>query len=224
MAGQIFLFLDGIPGESTSNIFTNWIDVASFSIGVTMEIDMEARTGSGGGTSGAADPEDLSIDTKMSIASVVLLQACAMGAIIPRGRLIQCNVVDKNLYPVSEYSLGDSIISSVSLNGSGGGIPDQTFTINYGSIIWKYICYNHYMPSYKVSDVVREWSPVSANPIKADPNAYSAAGIANAEHFEPPKREKVSIHHFDTYGSGSNVSFRPGPSVRMDPNPKPRRT
>ena len=58
MAANVYLFLDGIPGESTAVQFRNWIDLTSFSVGVTMEVDQEARTGSGGGTSGAADPED----------------------------------------------------------------------------------------------------------------------------------------------------------------------
>ncbi len=222
MAGQIFLYIDGIPGESTSNIFTNWIDVASFSIGVAMEIDMEARTGSGGGTSGAADPEDLSVETKMSVASVVLFQACALGAVIPRCRLIQCNVVNTELYSVSEYSMGDSIISGVSVSGSGGGIPDQSVSINYGSIIWRYHVYNHYMPSVEVACLEREWSPISANPQKADANAQSAATIAREGCFSPPKKEDdPPLHHYDNYGSSANVSFKHGKSVFMDPNAKP---
>ncbi len=70
MAGNIYLFLDGIPGESLDIAFENWIDIASFSVGNAMEVDQEARTGSGGGTSGAADPEDFSFDKKMTLRKV----------------------------------------------------------------------------------------------------------------------------------------------------------
>ena len=153
MAGNIYLYLDGVPGESTAAEFENWIDITSFNVGNAMEVDQESRTGSGGGTSGAADPEDFSFDTKMNAATPVLLQCCATGAIIPRGRIIQCNIVGIERLPVSNYAIGDSLITSVSVSGSGGDIPDTSFTINYGSIIWKYYVYNHYDPTDELDTV-----------------------------------------------------------------------
>lgn len=223
MAGNIYLYLDGIPGESTSRIFTSWIDISSFSIGNAMEIDMDSRKGSGGGTSGAADPEDLSLETKMSIASPVLLQCCALGAIIPRGRLIQCNVVNTDLNVVSDYSFGDSVISSVNLSGSGGDIPSQSFTINYGSIIWRYHCYNHYHPWFHEAEVVREWSILASNPKRADPNTYDALNIANKKVFSTGgivdssgQRKKPDQVHYDDFGGNSRVIFKPGVTVHME--------
>ncbi len=183
MAGNIYLYLDGIPGESYADDFVNWIDIDDFSIGVTMEINQDARTGGGGGTSGAADPQDLECSTKMSAATPVLLQCCAMGAIIPRAKLVQCNVINasgtkdsKNGFRVivSEYGFGDSIIGNVSLSGSGGGIPDQSFSLNYGSIVWKYNYYRHDNPSIVKDRIQRGWSLLRNNPEQADPNAEDA--------------------------------------------------
>ena len=222
MAGNIYLYLDGIPGESTSSIFTNWIDIDSFSYGVAMEIDMEARIGSGGGTSGSADPEDFSFDTKMSLATTVLLQCCALGAVIPRGRLLQCNVVDNMINVVSDYAIGDSLISSVTVNASGGEIPSMSFSVNYGSIIWRYHCYNHYFPSVHLADVPREWSLLSANPQRADPNTYDAfQNIAPDKRLVPPenKSKNKGISHTFThsgFGGSSRVIFKPGPEVYME--------
>lgn len=173
MAAQIYLYLNGIPGESTADRFKGLMDVTSFSVGNAMEVDMEARTGSGGGTSGAADPEDLSIDKKMDWASPVMLSCCATGAVIPAGRLFQCNVVNKEIMPVSDYAISDAIITSVSLSGSGGAIPDESVTINYGSIIWQYHCYNHQNPSENWGVISKGWSLISANPYEADSNAIS---------------------------------------------------
>lgn len=215
MAGNIYLYLDGIPGESTSHVFTGWIDVMSFSLGATMEIDQDARTGSGGGTSGAADPEDLSFETKMSLSTVVLLQACAVGAVIPRGRLIQCNVVNQKLLAVSDYAIGDSIISSVSVNASGGDIPSESFSINYGSIIWRYHCYNHYRPDQHLKTIEREWSLVSSNPKKADPNTYDAVKIARTNVFDPDPDDGDKFS-YDSFGSNVKVSFKPGQPVIME--------
>jgi type VI protein secretion system component Hcp len=180
MAGNIYLHLDGVPGESTATHFINWIDVASFSVGCAMEIDPEARTGSGGGTSGAADPEDFSIEKKMSWASPMLLLCCASGAIISQGRLVQCNVVNELILPVSDYAFSDAIVTSVSLSGSGGGIPDESVTLAYGSIIWQYHCYSHTNPSQEVGHYHKEWSVISAKPGKADPNALDVFSSINA--------------------------------------------
>ena len=172
MAGQIYLYLSGIAGEATAERFEGLMDITSFSVGNAMEVDMEARTGSGGGTSGAADPEDLSVDKKMDWASPIMLSCCATGAVIPRGRLFQCNVVDDDVYPVSDYAFSSSIITSVSLSGSGGAIPDESVTINYGSIIWQYHCYNHQVASQCLASQHRGWSLISATPNQPDGPLY----------------------------------------------------
>jgi len=180
MAGNIYLYLDGVPGESTAINFQDWMDIASFSVGNAMEVDQEARTGSGGGTSGAADPEDLSLDKKMDWATPTLLWCCATGVVIPRGRLYQCNVVNEQVLPVSDYSFDNAIITSVSLSGSGGAIPDESITINYGSIIWQYHCYNHDNPSDFLDATSRGWSLISSHPGQADGNAIEVSGTVSA--------------------------------------------
>lgn len=176
-----------------------------------MEIDQDSRPGSGAGTSGAADPGDFSFDTKMSVASVVLLQACALGAVIPRIKIIQCNVANEFMLSVSDYALGDSIISEVSINVSGGDIPSQSFSINYGSVIWRYHCFNHYNNSRLEATVEREWSVLSANPKKADKNARLANEIAHSERFTIG----VDDNSYSNYKKDVKVPFTEGPNVSM---------
>lgn len=180
MAGNIYLFLEGIPGESLAEGFNNWIDVTSFSIGNAMEVDPEARTGSGGGTSGAADPEDFSFDKKMDVATPVLLSCCATGAVIPRGRLVQCNIVNEIRCPVSDYAISDAIITSVSLSGSGGTIPDESMTFAYGSIAWQYTMYSHSNPSNELMVSSRQWSLLRSNPTVADSNCIDVLSNIDA--------------------------------------------
>ena len=183
-----------------------------------MEIDQDSRPGSGVGTSGAADPEDFTFDMKMSVASVVLLQCCAQGAVIPRARVMQCNVVNEEMLAVSDYALGDSIISSVSLSGSGGDIPSQSISINYGSIIWRYHCYNHYNPSELVATVDRGWSVINADPKKADSNTHDAlANIAPEKKFQIPssKDSGASPYSYSNYWRDAKISFAAGPVVHM---------
>lgn len=232
MAGDIYLFLDGIPGESTTRHYENWIDVMSYSIGVAMEIDQESRTGGGGGfTSGNADPEDITVETKMSIASPVLLQCCALGAVIPRGRLIQFNIISGARLPVADYSFGDSIISNVSESASGGGLADESVSINFGSIIWRYHCYNHYNPLKHLMSYFREWSVISARPDKADASAHNALNqIAYGLIEDIPRgdTEKKAIDNNEKEGKYSysksapapdTLGFSPGPVVYHSPEP-----
>ena len=214
MAGNIFLFLDGIPGESSASGFENWININDFSLGATMEVDQEARTGSGGGTSGAADPEDLSCSKKMSIATPVLLQCCASGAIIPRGKLIQCNIVNEQRVAVSDYCFGDSIITSVNLSGSGGGIPDESFTLNYGSVIWQYHYYKHEDPSNRIAGLSRAWSLLTSA-MDADP---STASIQTTRPWlnGPLKGEGAGPGSYEDMGP-ANVKFSKGLVVDVKP-------
>ena len=173
----MFLYLDFVPGESTAEDFESWIDVSSFSLGCTMEVDQEAVTGNSRGTSGSGDPEDLSIDKKMDAATTTLLFCCATGVVIPRGKLMQFNDAGDRVL-VSEYAFGDSVITSVNLSASGGGIPEESLSINYGSVIWQYHCYDHFRPTNLVATFTRAWSLISSNPGQADPSTVSAHGIA----------------------------------------------
>jgi len=186
MSGNIFLFLQGIPGESTAACFNNWIDIASFSIGVSMEVNQDGRLNGGHALSGAADPEDLSFDKKMDVATPLLFHCCAIGAVIPSGRVIQCNDVGAvgkdhgGRLPVADYTFGDAIITSMSSNASGGGIADDSFSINYGSIVWRYHYYNHYMvgrSNHVVEEIQREWSIITSNTKDADKNTKDIAKI-----------------------------------------------
>ena len=229
MAGDIYLYLDGIPGESTTWHFENWIDVMSFSIGVSMDIDQGARaSASGGVTSGQADPEDVSVDTKMSIASPVLLQCCASGAVIPRGKLVQCNIVGGRRIVVSEYFFGDSIISGVSLSASGGAIADESISINFGSVAWSYNCFDHFNPTKFLASSTREWSVIQAKvgQLDSQDNVYKAIEMAripngilpiqpqpapSSSSQSPPQ----SITSYDSIFSTNptKISFKPGPVV-----------
>ena len=186
MATCIHLYLDFIPGESTVRGFDSWIDIASFSLGCTMEVDQETRTGSGGGTSGSGDPEDLSLDKKMDIATPTLLHCCANGIVIPRAKLIQLKDSEDRLL-VSEYALGDSIVTNVNLSASGGAIPDESVTINYGSVSWRYYCYDHFNTSELVTTLQRSWSLISSKPGDPDQSTLSAMDIGGNYDDDYPK-------------------------------------
>jgi len=220
MSGSIFLYLDFIPGESTAHGFDSWIDVASFSLGCTMEVDQDARTGSGGGSTGSGDPEDLSLDKKMDVATTALLYCCASGAVIPRGKLMQFNDVGSRVL-VSEYAIGDSMITNISLSASGGGIPDESVSINYGSIIWSYHCYDHFRPYKPVpeGDTFRAWSLISSRPGYTDQSVLTAKDIGKDYDLENPED---GSDHKNSYWSISRGPIPEGfPEKKSFRMPKP---
>lgn len=72
-ASDMFLKLDGIKGESKDKDHRDWIEIASFSWGMTNTPVM------GGGGAGKISVHDISIVTRLSAASPQLLAACAGG-------------------------------------------------------------------------------------------------------------------------------------------------
>ena len=239
MSGSIFLYLDFIPGESTVFGFDSWIDIGSFSLGCTMEVDQEARTGSGGGTSGSGDPEDLSLDKKMDVATPVLLSCCATGAIIPRGKLMQINDVGKRVI-VSEYAIGNSIITNVNLSASGSGIPEESLSINYGSITWRYYCYDHFRPDIQVvggdipgqpatqkdleNGIQRSWSLISSNPNEPDGATISAMAIGDKynDDYPNPTDGSENLHPNSFWNIYSKTNNAPPPFTKIEQFRMPR--
>ena len=81
-AEKCFLFLSDIPGESQDAHYVNWIDVESWSWGES------SMAQSGGGSAGKVSSQDFHFVMKMSVASPLILSACATGKHIQEARLV----------------------------------------------------------------------------------------------------------------------------------------
>jgi type VI secretion system secreted protein Hcp len=139
MAFDAFIKIDGIPGESTDDKHADWIEVLSYSCGVTQTASGSASSG-GGASAERADFQDFSIVKALDKASPKLALACADGTHIKEITLELCRAGgDKLKY--MEYKLGDAIVSSVRPGGSAGGsetLPLEEVSFNYGKIEWTY--------------------------------------------------------------------------------------
>ena len=78
MAFDAFLKIDGIPGESTDDKHKDWIEVLSFSHGVSQRASGSAST-AGGATAERADFADFSIVKALDKASPKIFEASATG-------------------------------------------------------------------------------------------------------------------------------------------------
>lgn len=160
MAFDCFLKIDGVPGESTDHKHKEWIEILSYSHGVS-------QPGSGSASSGGArsaervDHQDFSVVKVLDKASPKLNLYCCTGKHIGTVKMELCRATgDKQKY--MEYTMNDVIVSSVRPGGSAQGgeaLPLEEVAFNYGKIEWVYTETDHKTGASK-GDVKSNWSVV----------------------------------------------------------------
>jgi len=139
MAFDAFLKIDGIPGESTDDKHKDWIEILSYSWGVSQTASGSAST-SGGASSERADFQDFSIVKALDKASPKLALACADGTHIKEVIIELCRAGgDKLKY--MEYKMSNAIVTSMRPGGASQGgetLPLEEVSFNYGKIEWTY--------------------------------------------------------------------------------------
>ena len=159
MPADVFLQIEGIPGESTDDEHANWIEVLSYSHGVSQSSAGSRSTG-GAASGGRCDHQDFSIVKELDKASSELNLHCSNGKHIKKITLELCRATgDKQ--PYMKYVLEDVIVSSVSIGGGGGGMPSESVTFNYGKINWVYTETDH--KTGKKKGEVKKWWDLVAN-------------------------------------------------------------
>ena len=135
MAVDSFLKIDGIKGESTDDKHKNWIEISSFSSGISQPTSATASS-AGGGTTERCYHQDFSITKEMDIASPDIALFCCNGKHVKEVIVELCRAGEKKL-PYMKYTMNNVVISSYSPAG-GGGLPNESVTFNYGKIKWEY--------------------------------------------------------------------------------------
>lgn len=142
MAFDAFLKIDGIPGESTDKKHKDWIEILSYSFGVS-QASAGSRSTAGAGTSQRVDFADFTVMKAIDKATNKILDAAARGAHIKTVTLeLNRATGDKNKY--FEVLLGDVIVSSIKLEGSSGAdLPNEMVHFNFGTIKSTYTVLDH---------------------------------------------------------------------------------
>lgn len=139
MAFDAFLKIDGIPGESTDDKHKDWIEILSYSHGLSQPSAGSRSTG-GAASAERCNHHDFSIVKALDKASPKLALFCCTGEHIPKVKIELCRAAkDKTKY--MEYLMSDVIISSVRPGGSAQGgepLPLEEVSFNYGKIEWTY--------------------------------------------------------------------------------------
>lgn len=127
-ATQGFLQLPGIPGESTDNAHRGWIEIQSFSFGVTHSGAMGSAAGTGGGHREAGTGAGKVNFTKFVDKSSAALTNAAM-----KGSHFATATFDVG---PEHYTFKTVMVASVQMLGGGGGQdrPRETITLAYESM------------------------------------------------------------------------------------------
>lgn len=156
MAFDVFLNIKDIPGECTDDKHKGWMEVLSYSHGVSQPSGGSV-SGAGGHSGGRADLQDLHCVVMLGKQSPKLALACAKGTHIGEVKLELChNTGEKNKY--MEYKLTDAIVRSVRPGGSSQGTevrPLEEVTFGYAKIDWAYTEFDN--KGKKKGDVAANW-------------------------------------------------------------------
>jgi type VI secretion system secreted protein Hcp len=129
---DVFLKIEGIPGESADHRHGGEIEILSFSWGASA-----SHAGGGGGGAGKVQMQDFQLVTRTSAASPLIFLATVSGQHIPSAVL----TVRKAGGEQQEYmtiTLRDVVISSYQQSSGGDVVPTDQISLNFSRIEFEY--------------------------------------------------------------------------------------
>lgn len=136
MAVEIFLDIDGMPGEAQAKSFENKIEVFSFSFGASNPSGVATGTGSG---AGKVDISSVSIQKQLDKASANLFLACCKGTHVAKGKMTVREAAgdDPLAYFIVDFT--ELFVDSISWGGAaGGGKPSESVSFSFKTIKMEY--------------------------------------------------------------------------------------
>ncbi len=116
MAVNAYLYVDGVTGPSTSK--TGFIDILSFSWGVSQTSTYGAGASGKEAKAGRANFSDLTIMKVLDATSPLLCDHCASGNILAKVYIVYDKPVGDKQADYFRIYLGDALITSQQLSGS----------------------------------------------------------------------------------------------------------
>jgi type VI secretion system secreted protein Hcp len=137
MAYDMFLKLDGIPGESTDDKHRDEIVLESFSWGES-NAGAHLAAGSGAGA-GRVSMQDFHFTARVSKASPTLMLYCASGKHIPTGQMSESRAgEDRSGTDFLVYKFTNVVISSVSQAGDANDRPLDAVSMAFQKVVVEY--------------------------------------------------------------------------------------
>jgi len=134
IATDMYLWIDGVPGESTDDRHRDWIEIVSFDSKVSM-----AASGatSGGGSTSVAEFSEITVGKVIDKATPLLHRHCCSGRHISQVVIELCRAMgEKQVY--MKYTLDDVIVSSVGPVTVAPTSQLEQVSFRFGKIEWEY--------------------------------------------------------------------------------------
>ena len=138
MPADAYLKMTDLEGESTAANHEGEIELLAFSLGVSMPVGPRSTAGSA--ATEKAFAQDVNVTKNVDKASPQLVLSTAQGAQFKEA-VISVNRTDGAGGQVEyvQYKMTDVIISNISQSGGGGGgLPLESLSLNYASILVTY--------------------------------------------------------------------------------------
>jgi len=136
MAYDAFLKLDGMDGESTDDKYPGWVEVQSFSMGVTHLTTIGSATGGAG--SGRTSVGELQIQKVVDKSSAVLFQKCATGEHFSKGKLVVRKAGGTQMEYLI-YEMENVFVTSIHFSSAGGEEnANESLSLAYGKVRFNY--------------------------------------------------------------------------------------
>ena len=133
---DMFIKIGDIQGESTNAAHGGWIELESFSHGISAP----SAAGAGGGRgAGKVTMEDLVLVKKIDKTTPLLNKACCRGEHLRKVQLECARPSDGRVFLVITYE--DVLITGVSASGVAAGAatrPSETVKISFSRINWEF--------------------------------------------------------------------------------------
>ena len=138
MAIDVYLYIDGIKGESNDDRHKDWIECKSVSFGVEQPKSATASTG-GGHTAERCEHHDILISKLADLSSPILLQTCSAGRTIPKAKFefMRADAQGERV-KYFEIEVENVLIGAVSPAVEEGDILTEDVALKFSKIKWKY--------------------------------------------------------------------------------------
>jgi type VI secretion system Hcp family effector len=135
MSLEAYLQIEGVPGETLSEGYENWIELQDFDLSASQTASATS-TSSGGATSGRAYMSDMLVRKAVDNATPKLHEACCSGKHFKQVSVHLFRAGDPKVKYL-EIKLEEVIISSFTILGNGdheSSFPSELVALNYGRI------------------------------------------------------------------------------------------
>lgn len=138
MPSDLYIRFAGITGDSKDKLNEQWIEIDALSFNFGMATTDE-RSASGAATVGRVRASEVSFSKTMDTSSLPLFQTLWRGTHVDKVEIKLYRAHQEERICYMRVELSDVVVSSASLSGVNGiGLPGESYTLNYGSILVEY--------------------------------------------------------------------------------------